>query len=494
MFLPSSERAPRRAALFLVVISFLLALNTYVMAAPSGVLPPPVLAALERARIPPSAVAIWVQPVDAPQPTLSFNAEQPMNPASVMKLVTTFAVLEQFGPARVWSTRIASTAPIQNGIIDGDLYLVGDGDPVLTYERLWRLFHRLRGLGLKTINGDFVLDHSALVLPPHDPNAFDGRGLRPYNTGADGLLMHFNTLELTLVPGQQSKAPVQVVVEPWLTGIVIDNRITTAAGRCDVWYGNLDAQFEKSRLILSGTLPASCGYKIWGTSPLPPPDFGVALVSALWQELGGQVRGKVRNGHVPAAANTLFSSESAPLGEIVRDMNKWSNNVIARQLLANLGRSHPVPADMVAVGIQSTHRLLAEAGIGTGGFVIENGAGLSRAARIRADTLGTLLLVAWRRPWMPEFIASLPIVGRDGTTHKRLINSPARGHAHLKTGTVNDVKAVAGYVLDQRGRRHAVVMMINHQEAHNARAAQDALIEWIWSEGKTAPAQPRPKS
>jgi D-alanyl-D-alanine carboxypeptidase/D-alanyl-D-alanine-endopeptidase (penicillin-binding protein 4) len=145
---------------------------------------------------------------------------------------------------------------------------------------------------------------------------------------------------------------------------------------------------------------------------------------------------------------------------------------------------------MVAAGIQTTHRLLSTAGIKLDGFVIENGAGLSRYARIRADSLGTLLLVAWRRPWMPEFIASLPIVGRDGTTYKRLTDSPARGYAHLKNGTVNGVKAVAGYVLDRHGRRHVVVMLINHPEAQNARAAQDALIEWIWA-GTTSAATPR---
>jgi D-alanyl-D-alanine carboxypeptidase/D-alanyl-D-alanine-endopeptidase (penicillin-binding protein 4) len=476
----------------LAVLPVLFALApAHAQAAQVGELPPPVRAALTQAHIPPAAVAVWTQPVDALQPTLSLNAEQPMNPASVMKLVTTFAALEQFGPTRIWNTRLASVAPIRDGVIDGDLYLIGDGDPVLSYARMWRLLHRLRGLGLHTINGDFVLDHSALILPPHNPDAFDGQGLRPYNTGADGLLMNFNTLELGLFPGQQAQEPVQVVAEPALYGISIDNRILTAGGACNTWYHNLGAKLEGLRLVLSGTLPASCGPKTWGAAPLLPPDFGLALVRALWQELGGTVRGKVRNGNVPAGTSTLLSDTSTPLGEIVRDMNKWSNNVIARQLLANLGRTRPPPPDMVAVGIQTTHRLLGTAGINLDGLVIENGAGLSRYARIRADSLGTLLLVAWRRPWMPEFIASLPIAGRDGTTYKRLTDSPARGYAHLKTGTVNGVKAVAGYVLDRHGKRHVVVMLINHPAAQNARAAQDALIEWIWA-GETATVTPRP--
>ncbi|MDR3086553.1 MAG: D-alanyl-D-alanine carboxypeptidase/D-alanyl-D-alanine-endopeptidase [Azoarcus sp.] len=456
---------------------------------------------LKHAHIPADAVAIWVQAVDADQPTLAVNAERPMNPASVMKVVTTFAALEQFGPERSWTTRVAANAPLRNGVLVGDLYLIGDGDPVLTYERLWRLLRRLRMLGLTTIEGDIVLDHSALVLPAHDPNVFDGRGLRPYNSNGDGLLMHFNTQELALFPGSQPQDPVALVAEPPLAGMVIDNQIVTSGKGCEPWYRDLDARLEGDRLILTGSLPAACGPRIWATAPLPPPDFDAALIQALWKELGGKLRGMVHNGVAPQEAQTLMTDASPPLAEIVRTMNKWSNNVIARQLLAQLGRagfasgfastpasnavSPPAFAtassDMVAAGIEVARQRLSEAGIEVSGLVIENGSGLSRIARVRADSLGALLIRAWQRPWMPEFAASLPIAGVDGTAHRSLANSPARGRAHLKTGTINDVKAFAGYVLDQHGRRHAIVMMINHPAATGSRKIQDALIEWVWT-------------
>ena len=461
-------------------------------ASPASTLPPVVRTELEGARIPLEAVSVWVQPVDASQPTLAFNAERPMNPASVMKIVTSFAVLEHFGPEKTWTTRIAGSAPIRNGTLAGDLYLIGDGDPVLTWERLWRLLRRLRGLGLVSIEGDIVLDHSALALPPHDPNAFDGRGLRPYNSSGDGLLIHFNTQELALFPGAQAKDPVRLVEEPPLAGVVIDNQIVTSGKSCEPWYRELDAHIdEKGRLALTGSLPASCGPRVWATSPLLPPDFDVAMVQALWKEVGGKLRGHVRNGVAPAEAQTVISDESAPLGEIVRTMNKWSSNIIARQLVAQLGRAEleaaatpPAgPVDMAAAGDAVALRSLAGAGIEVSGLVIDNGSGLSRNARVRADSLGVLLVRAWQRPWMPEFIASLPIAGGDGTARKRLKDSPARGRAHLKTGTINDVKSIAGYVLDQNGRRHAIVMMVNHPESGNSRKAQDALIEWVWAGG-----------
>ena len=465
----------------------------HVQAAPVEVVPPSVRAELEHARIPENAVSIWVQPVDAKQPVLAFNAERPMNPASVMKVVTTFAALDVLGPERTWTTRIAVDGTLrEDGALLGNVYLVGDGDPVLTYERVWRLLRRLRSLGYSTIGGDIVLDNSALVFPAHDPYAFDGRGLRPYNSGADGLLIHFNTQQLALVPGFRAGDAVKLVAEPPLSGVQIDNKIVTSTKNCEPWFRDLDAQMVNGRLTLTGSLPASCGPRVWAVSPLAPSDFSVAMVQAMWWELGGTVRGKVRNGVAPKELYFLISDESVPLGEIVRTMNKWSSNVIARQVLAQVGRvgfgadensniNMYVHSDMVSAGNEAARRSLAWADVETSGLEVDNGSGLSRNARIRADSLGAMLVRAWDRPWMPDFVASLPIAGRDGTARRRLNDSPAIGRAHLKTGTINDVRAIAGYVLDQNGRRNAVVMMVNHPEAANSRKAQDALIEWVWS-------------
>ncbi len=454
--------------------------------AASDRLPPALQLALDNARIPAESVSVWVQPVDAAAPTIAFNARTPMNPASVMKLVTAFAALERLGPAHTWRTRVATHGPIRNGVLEGDLFLVGGGDPVLGYDRVWKLLRRLRALGVERIAGDIVLDGSVLRLPAHDPDAFDGRGLRPYNSGPHGLLLNYNTLLLGLYPGKAANEPVTLAAEPALAGIVIDNRILTSDAPCGTWYGDLQASIEGGRrLVLSGSLPAACGPRTWSAAPLPPEAFGAALVSTLWSEVGGRLGGTVRAGTAPADAQELFGDDSPPLAEIVRDMNKWSSNVIARQLLANLGAALPssqAPApDMVASGARVAIDVLQGAGIDTGGLVIENGSGLSRIERIRADSLGRLLLAAWQRPWMPEYIAALPVAGLDGTARGRLRDSPASGYAHIKTGTLNGVRAIAGYVLDRHGRRHAVVMMVNHPEAANSAAAQDALMEWLWA-------------
>ncbi len=449
-------------------------------------LPPAVQLALDEARIPLEAVSVWTQQVDAAAPTLAINADRPMNPASVMKLVTAFAALERLGPAHTWRTRIATRGAVRNGVLEGDLFLVGGGDPMLGHDRLWKLLRRLRALGVERIAGDIVLDGSVLRLPPHDPDAFDGRGLRPYNSGPHGLLLNYNTLLLGLYPGKAANEPVTLAAEPPLAGFVIDNRILTSDAPCGTWYADLQASIDGGRrLVLSGSLPAACGPRTWSAAPLPPAEFGAALVSTLWSEVGGRLGGSVRAGTTPTEAQELFADDSPALAEVVREMNKWSSNVIARQLLATLGAGLPADApplaDMVAGGARMAGELLAAAGIGTEGLVIENGSGLSRTERIRADSLGRLLIAAWQRPWMPEYIAALPVAGVDGTARGRLRDSPASGQAHIKTGTLNGVRAMAGYLLDRHGRRHAVVMMVNHAEAPNSAAALDALMEWLWA-------------
>lgn len=450
----------------------------------ASALPEPVAQALAAAQIPPSAVALWVQAVDGGEPQLSVNAERPMNPASVMKLVTAFVALERFGPAHVWTTRVATTGTVRAGVLEGDLYLIGGADPALSAERLWTLLHKVRALGIETIRGDLVLDGSTLRLPPHDPGAFDDRALRPYNSGAHGLLVNFNTLQLTLLPAGRPGERVTVAASPPLQGLDLDNRIVIAAGECGVWYRDLDASLEAApggpRLVLLGSLPASCGQRDWATAPLPPERFGVAAVAALWAELGGKVEGVARPGTTPSDAAPLLTATSPPLADVVREMNKWSSNVIARQLLAALGATDAASPDMVAGGAALTRTLLDAAGIGTDGLLVENGSGLSRSESVSARTLGEILLAAWRRPYMPEFIAALPVAGVDGTARGRLQDSQARGHAHIKTGSINGVRAMAGYVLDRNGRRHAVAMLVNDAAAGSSQAAQDALLEWVW--------------
>ncbi|MBL8447092.1 MAG: D-alanyl-D-alanine carboxypeptidase/D-alanyl-D-alanine-endopeptidase [Zoogloeaceae bacterium] len=470
-----------------LILTFSLTLSLGVGAAET--LPEPVRAALARSGLPEDAVAIWIQPVEASRPSWRYRAEEAMNPASVMKLVTAWAALDSLGPAFTWSTRIAgSSAPGATGRLEGNLYLIGGGDPLLTYDRLSRLLRQVRGLGISEITGDLVLDDSLFTLPPHDPNAFDGRGDRPYNAGPSALVLNFNAIRLTLLTRPGHPRP-WIASDPPLSRIPLVNEVRQEPGPCGEWDDELTASIEpgaagQDRLTVRGRWRTECQRKDWHLAPLPATRFSPALVGALWEELGGRLTGRVRFGKTPTNTFPLFEEKSPPLAEVIREMNKWSNNVIARQIFLTLGLQVAAPGEPLADAARRNVSIsLGKAGIDATDLVMENGAGLSRIARIRAATVGEVLIAAWRRPFMPEFMAALPIAGVDGTARRRLKGDPAAGYAHVKTGSLDGVVTVAGYVLDRFGRRYAAVMLTQHPNASASRPAQDALLSWIWNGG-----------
>jgi D-alanyl-D-alanine carboxypeptidase/D-alanyl-D-alanine-endopeptidase (penicillin-binding protein 4) len=441
-------------------------------------LPPPVLAALKAAQIPSAAVAVVVQPVDAKSPLVAHNARQAMNPASVMKLVTTYAALDLLGPAWTWKTAALADAPAVDGNLRGNLYLKGSGDPRFAIQDLWALLRALRVRGVQTITGDIVLDRSVFEVPAIDPGAFDDKPMRPYNVGPDGLLINFQALRFTLQG--DARAP-RVLMETPSTGLRVDNRLQPADGPCgNDWKDRVAVRLVPEaagqRLEFTGSYPAACGEKALNLAPLPADAQAAGLIRALWHELGGTLAGQVRPGVTPAAARPLAEHESAPLADAVRDINKWSNNVMARQVFLTLGNDGaPATAERARRRLDAW---LDGRGLRFPELVIDNGSGLSRSERIAAASMNRLLLDAWRHPAMAEFVSSLPIVGIDGTMKRRLKESQATGRAHIKTGYLEGVRAAAGYALDADGRRIALTAFINHPRAAAGGPAIDALIAW----------------
>ena len=460
---------------------FILILCLSALPAAADGLPSPVLAALKAAQIPAANVAVVVQPVGAATPLLAHNATQPMNPASVMKLLTTYAALDLLGPAYTWKTTVAIETAAVDGVLPGNLYLKGSGDPHFAIEHLWQLLRQVRVRGIRQIEGDVVLDRSAFDLPTIDPGAFDDKPMRPYNVGPDGLLLNFRSLRFTLLPDNGQPRLLQ---ETPSAGLRIDNQLRSSPGECgnnwkDLISVRLIPENDGQRLEFTGSYAALCGEKSLHLAPLAADAQADGLLRALWQELGGSLRGRVRSGSIPVGAVKLTEHESAPLAEAVRDINKFSNNVMARQVFLTLGASldgSPATSDAAR---QRINDWLATRNLRFSELVLDNGAGLSRRERLSAGSLNRLLLDAWRHPAMPEFMASLPIVGIDGTMKKRLQTSAASGRAHIKTGTLDGVKTAAGYALDAQGQRYAVTMLINHPRASAGAAAIDALLLWL---------------
>ena len=435
-------------------------------------LPAEVLGALKEAGIPPRSVSVVVQGVDSKQALIRHNSRQAMNPASAMKLVTTYAALELLGPAHTWRTEALSDSA-------GNLYLRGSGDPRLALEQFWLLLRQLRLRGLGDIAGDLVLDRSAFELPPHDPAEFDHEPLRPYNAGPDALLVNLKSLRLSLRPeGGQSagQSAVFVVPETPSDDLRVIYRLRLVDEPCGDWREKFKVAVVDDAIELSGVFPVSCGEKILHVAPWRADVQVSRLFRALWRELGGALRGRVREGVTPPSARLVAGQDSPTLADIVRDINKYSNNVMARQVFLSLDAARPATPEGARRRIAAW---LSAKALSVPELVLDNGSGLSRTERISAEGLGQLLMAAWESPVMPELMSSLPVAGVDGTLKKRLNGSAATGRAHLKTGYLEGVRAIAGYVLDNSNRRWVVVFLINDPRSRSGKPAMDALLRWV---------------
>ena len=436
-------------------------------------LPPEVEAALARAKLPAGAISLMVTDADGKAPPrLVHRTTVPMNPASVAKLATTFAALEQLGPAFTWATRVYVDGPVQSGTLQGNLYIKGQGDPKLVVERLWLLLRRVQGLGIRAITGDIVLDHSAFETVAPDPGAFDGERLRPYNAAPDALLFNFKALVMTFSP-ERGQALVQV--EPPLAGVQWPVSVPLSAGECGDWRGGLKADFsDPLRIRFAGGYPLSCGERSWPVAYADPRSYADRAVAGLWQEMGGKLGGQAREGRVPANLRPAFEMQSPTLAEVIRDVNKFSNNVMAQQLFLTLSLQQKGMGTFE--GSREALRTWWRDRISPDVPSFDNGSGLSRDERITAGQLARLLQYAWASPLMPELMSSLPIAGTDGTLRRSRGKSP--GLAHLKTGSLRDVSSAAGYVHAASGKRYVLVAIANHPNANAMRPALEALIDW----------------
>ena len=450
-----------------------LAWSWFAASASAQSLPPEIESALARARLPRDAVTLVVADAEGRlPPRLWHRAEAPVNPASIAKLATTYAALDLLGPAWTWTTPVYLEGTVQGGTLQGNLYLKGQGDPRLVMERLWQLLRRVQGLGVRRIAGDIVLDRSAFDVAPQDPAAFDGEPLRPYNAAPDALLVNFRAIVLQFTP-QGNAALLQI--EPPMAGLQAPTSVPLQSGECNDWRSALRADFrDPARLRFDGAYPASCGPRSWPIAAADPANQAGRAIAGMWQEMGGMLTGTVREGRVPANLKPAAESVSPTLAEVVRDVNKFSNNVMAQQVFLTLSlqqRGLGTFAGSRAVLQQWWRERLR-----TEPPLFDIGSGLSREERATGAQLTRLLQHAWTSPLMPEFVASLPVAGLDGTAKRT--GTRNAGIAHLKTGSLRDVTGVAGYVHAPSGRRYAVVAIANHPNAGAMRAVIDTVVDW----------------
>jgi serine-type D-Ala-D-Ala carboxypeptidase/endopeptidase (penicillin-binding protein 4) len=461
-------------------------------------LPKEVMQALARAGVPPSSISVMVQALPSAASSSSVTATQlepgalllkhrqdaSVNPASVMKLITTYAALDQLGADFTWKNRVYLDGSLESGVLQGNLIVRGSGDPKLVLERIDELFKQVLAKGVREVRGDIILDRRVFDVPDKNPADFDDEPLRPYNAAPDGLLLNFKSLIFTFSPDATGKRAM-LRSEPPIAGVAIPVEVTASYGACGDWRGSLQGDFSSpDRVTFSGRYPLSCGERVWPVAYVAPRLYAGRVIEAMWRNAGGQLSGTVREEALPRTARLLATSNSLPLADIIADVNKFSNNVMAQQVFLTLSNQLPSPgrtgsfaASQRNIAAWWKSRLPSEAAP-----VLENGSGLSRKERSSAASINALLQHAASSAQAHVFANSMGIAGVDGTVARmkdRNGSSAAIGQAQLKTGTLKDVAAIAGYANAQNGQRYSLAAIINHPNAGAARPALDALVEWV---------------
>ncbi len=460
-------------------------------------LPQAVAARLAAAGIPEDALGVVVKRVADGSIVLSHNASRSMQPASTLKLVTSLAALEILGPAYRLRTQLRTAARIEAGVLKGDLVLQGGGDVDFDAEGLRRMLRVLRLGGVREVRGDLVLDRSAFTPARTDVGVapFDETPEFRYNVIPDALPIGMNLVNVDIVSGARE---VHAAMTPALSGVSVSAGFSLVEGACDDWEdgwimpGVREGFGGTLYVNLRGTFPKGCTAST-AINVIDRDVYADRLFREEWRRLGGTFRGRTRAGDSPVGTRLIAEHRSRSLGEIVHDVNKRSDNPTARVLYLELGANAATGGEATAHAAERVVRAwLATKGIDADGLVLENGSGLSRIERIRPVQLAAVLEAAMASPWSPEFTASLPIVAVDGGMRQRLRATPAAGRSRIKTGTLRDVSAVAGYVADDEGASYIVAAMLNHERAvkEAARPILDALLEWVASPRERAGTSP----
>jgi D-alanyl-D-alanine carboxypeptidase/D-alanyl-D-alanine-endopeptidase (penicillin-binding protein 4) len=444
--------------------------------------PPPVARTAAAQGLSLRALSFAVVDVDSGRVVASLNGDTPRSPASTIKLLTTFASLDLLGPAFTWHTRALVRGELSDGVLNGDLVLQGGGDPYMILERWWSFVHMLRAKGLKAIRGDVVIDNTAFDLPEEDPGAFDGRPNRTYNVLPDALMVNFQSIEFRVAPNPQI-GKVEIVATPAPANLAIDNRIAFAKGHCRPPAERVDFEVVSERwdhVVFAGALSAQCAERSITRVLLKAPQYAFGTFLELWRELGGEFSGALRIEAAPQDARPYLNFDSLSLGEIVRLTNKFSSNLMARHLLLTMGAERFGAPATTQKGADAVALWARERGLDLAGMDIDNGSGLSRATHITVLQMSSVLSAAYHSRYAPEFIASLPLAGIDGTLRSRMQHTPA-GSVRLKTGHLDGVSGVAGYVTTASGKTFVLVSLVNdlRSNAGAGDAVHAALVTWM---------------
>jgi serine-type D-Ala-D-Ala carboxypeptidase/endopeptidase (penicillin-binding protein 4) len=467
--LVTSHRFPRRSdrVALLVLAAFLVA--SAAPAATASDAPPATipladrLAPLVRApALSPDETGISILLLPEGRPIYTRNADRPLLPASTLKVLTSTAALALLKPEFVYQTRVFADGPIDAaGVLAGNLYIQGSGAPDLVGESWWMMARRLSALGLRRVEGDLVADESyfdALRRPPGWPQpAADSW----YNAPVGALSCNFNVVTVTVDPSPLLGARPDLTLDPAPSYFQVLNRATTATGPTSL---SVSRSFENGQnaLVVSGAIRRGGGPIVFHRAVEDPPLYALTAFRELARSERIEIKGSLTIGTVSEKARELSSYESRPLGALVRDMNKNSNNFVAEMLVKTLAAQFVGTPGTTAAGLDVIKNYVGGLGIDTSGLRLADGSGLSDEDRVPARVLAEVLARAWSDFEIgPELVSSLPIGGADGTLDERFGGEGSRRRVRAKTGRIAGALTLAGYAANRDGRTLAFVVLAN---------------------------------
>lgn len=470
----------KKYLLLKLVVSFFIAL--FILAAKAQpLLPQAVETAIAESPLAPEDVSIWVAPVGGGPPVIDYHSRTPRTPASSIKAVTTGISLFLLGENYRWKTEFYTNGSVRDGILDGDLIIKGYGNPYMVEEKLMDMVIELRNLGINHIDGDIILDNSYFVNAVEMPDNFDGHGTEAYNALPNALAINFRTVELVF-NNRGGKITLSSNPELVYTNIqnqMVFNRYKRCRGKG--FSPRVEVDRNQDLVQVSGSMSSACRQQSIKKVLTDAGDLYFGHFKKAWQTTGGSMGNTWYYGQANDNLTLLYRGLSRPLYEQIAAMNKNSNNIMTRQLFLTIGAELTQPPATLEKSRAVVMNKLKQLGVPTQGMFIDNGSGLSRASKISAAQMGTFLLAMQDERVRPFFEHSLSIVGVDGTLRRRLRGTPLAGNAIGKSGTLNNVKSVVGYLTAKSGRKYAYAMLFEGSRAKTGRNLMDSVMQWVYT-------------
>lgn len=423
---------------------------------------------------------IKIYSLDRGESLFEVRSDKLFIPASNLKILTTAVALNYLGPNYRFSTRIYTDGILENGTLNGNLYIKGFGDPKLVTEQLWLLVNELRNLPLTKIKGNIIGDDSFFDDRLRVKTWIKNPGSEAYEAPLGALSFNFNTIKVYVSPGGKVGDPPKIVIEPDNEYIKLENKARTLKlGKRNRLIVNRVENEGFDLITVSGGINLGQPRSQYFLNITDPTQYALNVFKKYIEHSGIKFDGLLQKGHVPNNALELYAHEGEPLSLALRGLNKFSNNFVAEQILKTIGAEQIGTPGSTRKGLQVFEEYMKELGYEPGQYNIYDGSGLSRQNRLSPKIIVDILRqIKDDLGVYPEFVSALGVMGVDGNVKGRMKRVKSSDKARVKTGTLNFVSALSGYFQSKEGELFAFSILMNDLKCSTRRVTkiQDQII------------------